>query len=130
MNLQESAEMYLKTVMLLEKSNDVVRAVDIARQMQFSRPTVSEQIKRLTALGFLQVNDKKQISLTKKGRQIAEDTDNRHNGLVDFFVQIGVSEDTAFEDACRIEHYISQETINCMQDFLQNCRQQSNENLD
>ena len=130
MNVQESAEMYLKTILILEKRIGIVRAIDIAREMQFSRPTVSQQIKNLTANGYLEVDNKKQIFLSPKGREIAEETYYRHNGLVDFFIWIGVSEDTALEDACRIEHYISQETINCMQDFLQNCRQQSNENLE
>lgn len=122
MNLQESAEMYLKTILILEKRNGIVRAIDIAREMQFSRPTVSQQIKNLTANGYLEVNDKKQIFLSPKGLQIAEDTYYRHNGLVDFFIWIGVSEDTALEDACRIEHYISRETFDRMREYFDNCR--------
>lgn len=122
MNVQESAEMYLKTILILEKRIGIVRAIDIAREMQFSRPTVSQQIKNLTANGYLEVDNKKQIFLSPKGREIAEETYYRHNGLVDFFIWIGVSEDTALEDACRIEHYISQETFNRMREYFDNCR--------
>ena len=122
MNVQESAEMYLKTILILEKRIGIVRAIDIAREMQFSRPTVSQQIKNLTANGYLEVNNKKQIFLSPKGREIAEETYYRHNGLVDFFIWIGVSEDTALEDACRIEHYISQETFDRMREYFDNCR--------
>jgi Mn-dependent DtxR family transcriptional regulator len=122
MNVQESAEMYLKTILILEKRIGIVRAIDIAREMQFSRPTVSQQIKNLTANGYLEVNNKKQIFLSPKGREIAEETYYRHNGLVDFFIWIGVSEETALEDACRIEHYISQETFDRMREYFDNCR--------
>lgn len=122
MNVQESAEMYLKTILILEKRIGIVRAIDIAREMQFSRPTVSQQIKNLTANGYLEVDNKKQIFLSPKGREIAEETYYRHNGLVDFFIWIGVSEETALEDACRIEHYISQETFDRMREYFDNCR--------
>lgn len=122
MNVQESVEMYLKTILILEKRIGIVRAIDIAREMQFSRPTVSQQIKNLTANGYLEVDNKKQIFLSPKGREIAEETYYRHNGLVDFFIWIGVSEDTALEDACRIEHYISQETFDRMREYFDKCR--------
>jgi Mn-dependent DtxR family transcriptional regulator len=122
MNLQESAQMYLKTILLLEKRNGSVRAIDIAREMQFSRPTISQQIKNLAAHGYLELNDKKLIFLSQEGRKIAEETYRRHNGLVDFFIWIGVNEETAVEDACRIEHYISQETFDRMREYFDYCR--------
>lgn len=128
MNLQESAEMYLKTILILEKRNGSVRAIDIARQMQFSRPTVSQQLKNLIANGYLEVDEKKQIILTSKGRQVAEETNRYHHGLVEFFTKIGVSKETAFDDACRIEHYISQETFDCIQEFLDNVAQTRTKN--
>ena len=114
MNTQESTEMYLKNILILEKRNGTVRAVDIARQMQFSRPTVSQQIKRLAADGYLELDPNKRISLTPKGKRIAEETYNRHNSLAEIFIWLGVNEQTAFEDACRIEHYISTETFNAL----------------
>ncbi len=120
MNIQESAEMYLETILILEKKNGSVRAIDIAHHMQFSRPTVSEQIKRLAADGYLEMDEGKHISLTSKGRQIAEETYNRHNSLAEIFIWMGVSEQTAFEDACRIEHYISAETFSCLRQHYEN----------
>ena len=104
--------MYLETILILEKNKNAVRAIDIATSMQFARPTVSQQIKRLAADGYLEVDAEKHISLTPKGREIAEETYNRHNSLAEIFIWMGVTEETAFEDACRIEHYISAETFN------------------
>ena len=99
MNLQESAEMYLETILILEKTKGSVRAIDIARHMQFSRPTISQQIKRLSGDGYLELDEKKNISLTPKGRLIAEETYRRHNSLAEIFIWMGVSEETAFKDA-------------------------------
>jgi len=114
MNSQESAEMYLETILILEKKNGTVRAIDIAHHMHFARPTVSQQIKRLAADGYLELDPNKRISLTPKGKRIAEETYNRHNSLAEIFIWLGVNEQTAFEDACRIEHYISTETFNAL----------------
>ena len=122
MNLQESAEMYLETILILEKKNGIVRAIDIAHYMHFSRPTVSQQIKRLAADDYLELDANKHIYLTPKGRQIAEETYSRHNSLAEFFIWLGVSEQTAFEDACRIEHYISAETFNCLRQYFEKNR--------
>ena len=122
MNSQESAEMYLETILILEKKNGNVRAIDIAHHMQFSRPTVSEQVKRLAADGYLELDANKRISLTPKGLQIAEETYNRHNSLAEIFIWMGVSQPTAFEDACRIEHYISTETFNALRQHYENDR--------
>ncbi|HOZ37651.1 MAG TPA: metal-dependent transcriptional regulator [Anaerolineaceae bacterium] len=122
MNSQESAEMYLETILILEKKNGNVRAIDIAHRMQFSRPTVSEQVKRLAADGYLELDADKHISLTPKGLQIAEETYNRHNSLAEIFIWMGVSQQTAFEDACRIEHYISTETFNALRQHYENDR--------
>ncbi len=126
MNLLESAEMYLETILILEKKNGNVRAIDIARHMQFSRPTVSQQIKRLAVAGYLELDANKHIYLTSKGRQIAEETYNRHNSLAEIFIWLGVSQQTAFEDACRIEHYISAETFNCLRNHYENDQKNAN----
>jgi Mn-dependent transcriptional regulator len=123
MNLQESAEMYLETILILEKKSSTVRAIDIAHAMRFSRPTVSQQISRLAANGYLELDDRKHISLTPKGRQIAEEIYKRHNSLAEIFIWIGVSEETAFADACRIEHYISAETFTCLRQHFEGFRQ-------
>ncbi len=122
MNLQESAEMYLETILVIKKENGTVRAIDIARHMQFSRPTVSQQIKRLAEDGYLELDANKHISLTAKGRLIAEETYKRHNSLAEIFIWMGVSEQTAYEDACRVEHYISKETFDCLRQHYENAR--------
>jgi len=125
MNLQESAEMYLETILILEKKNGTVRAIDIANHMQFSRPTISQQIKRLVAEDYLELDANRHISLSPKGRRIAEETYKRHNSLAEIFIWMGVSEQTAFEDACRIEHYISAETFNCLRQYYENQRKRA-----
>ena len=122
MNSQESAEMYLETILILEKKNGNVRAIDIAHHMQFSRPTVSQQLRRLAAEGYLELDANKRISLTPKGVQIAAETYSRHNSLAEIFIWMGVSEQTAYEDACRIEHYISKETFDCLRQHYENAR--------
>lgn len=122
MNLQESAEMYLETVLVLQKEKGIVRAIDIARQMQFSRPTVSQQIRRLAEDGYLELDASKHIYLTAKGRLIAEETYDRHNCLAKIFIWMGVSKQTAYEDACRVEHYISKETFNCLRQHHENAQ--------
>ena len=127
MNLLESAEMSLETILILEKTKGSVRAIDIARHMQFSRPTISQQIKRLSGDGYLELDEKKNISLTPKGRLIAEETYRRHNSLAEIFIWMGVSEETAFKDACRIEHYISAETFNCLRQHYQKARENANQ---
>ena len=126
MNLQESAEMYLETILILESRIPTVRAIDIAHHMQFSRPTVSQQIKRLAADGYLEVDANKHVALTPKGRRVAEETYNRHNSLAEIFIWMGVSEQTAFEDACRIEHYISAETFQRLRQHYEKNRQSTN----
>lgn len=122
MDLQESAEMYLKTILMLEKKLGTVRSIDIARQMQFSGPTVSQQMKRLSQNGLIEIDQKKHIHLTPQGHKIAQETYHRYNSLAEFFVWMGVNEDTAFQDACRIEHYISQETFDCLVDYYKYCK--------
>ena len=122
MNLQESAEMYLKTILMLEKKSGNVRAIDIARQMQFSRPTVSQQMKRLSQNGLIEIDQQKHIHLTPQGHKIAQETYDRYNSLAEFFVWMGVDEDIAFQDACRIEHYISQETFDSLVAYDKYCK--------
>ena len=123
MNIEESAEMYLETILILSKENEHVRAIDIANHMHFSRPTVSQQIRRLADSGYLELDANKHIFLTRKGREIAEETYDRHNSLAEIFIWMGVSEQIAFEDACRIEHYISAQTFNCLRRHYENERQ-------
>ena len=118
MVIQEAAEMYLETILRLKNKTGVVRAVDIAREMGYSKPTISEQLKKFRENGYVEVNNEGHISLTLKGMEIAESTLERHNVLGVILQKIGVSKDTAIEDACRIEHYISEETFQCLKDYF------------
>ena len=112
--MQESAEMYLETILVLGNEGRQVRAIDIATRMGHSRPTVSEWLKKLVSAGYVVVGDDHMVSLTGKGRDKAEHVYERHVMLTKLFESIGVSPDTAVADACRVEHYISDETFDCL----------------
>ena len=112
MNIQESAEMYLETIHVLSQKNDVVRSIDVARKMGFSKPSVSRAMKNLKTENYIDIDEEGHITLLDKGLKIADKIYERHLILTDYFTKIGVSPETAEEDACRIEHVISDETFN------------------
>lgn len=118
MDLHESGEMYLETILILKNQNEYVRSIDIAHTMDFSKPSVSRAIKLLKESQLIVVDDKGYIDFTDEGRRIAEKLYGRHQILTEFLVSIGVSAKQAEEDACRIEHIISDETQQCIQNFL------------
>ena len=118
MDLHESGEMYLETILILKNQNEYVRSIDIAHTMDFSKPSVSRAIKLLKESQLIVVDDKGYIDFTDDGRRIAEKVYGRHQILTEFLVSIGVSAKQAEEDACRIEHIISDETQQCIQNFL------------
>ena len=118
MDLHESGEMYLETILILKNQNEYVRSIDIAHTMDFSKPSVSREIKLLKESQLIVVDDKGYIDFTDEGRRIAEKVYGRHQILTEFLVSIGVSAKQAEEDACRIEHIISDETQQCIQNFL------------
>ena len=110
MKISESAEMYLETILVLSKKGDV-HAIDIVRAMNFSRPTVSVAIHNLEKEKLLKISDEDHITLEPAGLEIAEKIYERHTVLTSFFIKLGVSENIAAEDACKIEHDISDETF-------------------
>ena len=114
MRMQESAEMYLETILVLSEGGAEPRAVDIARKLGFSRPSVSNALKELNRDGYVSYKDSKYVVLTEQGLEIAEKIYARHLVLTNLLLAAGVSEDTAREDACRIEHYISDETFEAL----------------
>lgn len=113
MQIRESAEMYLETILVLSQKGDV-RSIDIARAMDFSRPSVSVTVHNLEKEHYIKINENGTISLEPAGREIAERIYERHTVLTEILVSIGVSEETASEDACKIEHDISVETFDCI----------------
>lgn len=116
MKIQESAEDYLESVLMLSQTQEYVRAADLCRRLGFSRPTVSQAVHELAADGYLALDAANHITLTEKGLPIAERTLERHNVIANIFLSIGVPEEIAYEDACRVEHYISPETFACMKE--------------
>ena len=116
MVIQEAAEMYLETILVLHKRQGAVRAIDIANEMGYSKPTVSEQMKKFRENGYIFVNGEGHITLSEAGRKIAERTYERHNVISEIFMGLGVSREVAYADACRVEHYISQETFERMRE--------------
>lgn len=117
--MSESIEMYLETILILHKRLGHVRAIDIVHEMGYSKPTVSQQMKRLSAKGLVHVDQQGFITLTDEGREIADMILERHNELSKILVYLGVEESTAAEDACRIEHYISAETFDAIKAYFQ-----------
>ena len=111
MVLQESGEMYLETVLVLSQKKQLVRAVDIGEEMGFSRPSVSRAVHLLKDGGFLDIEGDGAITLTDAGREIAEKIYERHTVLTRWLVSLGVDEETAVADACKIEHDISDKSF-------------------
>ncbi len=117
MVLRESAEMYLENVYVLSKEKERVRSVDIAKAMHFSRPSVSVTVHGLEKEGYLTIEDQS-IFLTEKGLEVAKRIYERHLVISSLLKAIGVSEQTAVEDACRMEHVISSETFDCIKNAI------------
>ena len=118
MKIQRSAEDYFETIYILKKRNGSVRAIDIVNEMGFSKPTVSVAMKKFRENGFITVDPDGQINLTQQGLFIAERTFEKHNVIARALLMLGVSEETAYEDSCRIEHCISDESFTAIKDFL------------
>lgn len=111
MKIHESAENYLETILMLHNRKGMVRSIDIANELGFSKPSVSVAMKNLRENGYIEVSHEGFISLMPKGLEIAEKMLERHNLLTNWLTALGVSPDVAAEDACRIEHVLSAETF-------------------
>lgn len=118
MRIQESGEMYLETILILSRSTPHVRSIDIVEHMGFSKPSVSRAVGLLRNGGYICVDDDGYITLTDLGLEVAEKIYDRHNILTSFLVSIGVSEDVAASDACKIEHVLSDESLEAIKKQL------------
>ena len=118
MKIQESAEMYLETILILSKKSAHVRSIDICEHMNFSKPSVSRAVNLLKSGGYVTVDKDGYLSLTDDGREIAEKIYERHNVLTRFLTQIGVEKEIAAQDACRIEHVLSDESIEAIKRYI------------
>lgn len=114
MTIHESAENYLETILILSKRQGQVRSIDIANELHFSKPSVSVAMKNLRQNGYIQVNDTGHITLTDAGLTIANNVLERHQLITSLFIALGVSPEVAAEDACRMEHVISEESFHAL----------------
>ena len=114
MHLQESGEMYLETIYVLSKTSDAVRAVDVGEHLGYSKPSVSRAMGILKSGGYVVTNEFGHLQLTDTGRAVAEKIFERHTVLTEVLVSLGVSREMAAEDACKIEHVISDESFEAM----------------
>ncbi len=111
MKIHESAEDYLESILILKSRLGNVRSIDIANYFDYSKASISVAMKNLRVSGYINVDEKGYISLTEKGSEIADKMYERHTILTKWLVSLGVDENTALEDACRIEHVISDESF-------------------
>lgn len=111
MNIYESSEDYLERILIIKEKKGTVRSIDIAESMNFSKPSVSVAMKKLRENGYILVDNSGLITLTEKGLQIANHTYEKHKLLSTLLMNLGVSEEVAREDACKIEHDLSDETF-------------------
>ncbi len=114
MNIHKSAEDYLEMILMLREQKGYARSIDIAAALGVTKPSVSFAMKKLRENGYIHMGADSLISLTDKGYAIARKIYDRHRKLIQYLVQIGVPEEIATEDACRIEHDISQETFDAI----------------
>ena len=117
--IYESAENYLETILILKERNGSVRSIDIVRELDFSKPSVSVAMKNLKEKGLISIDGSGNRSVTEEGLTIASEVYERHKVLSRALIELGVSEETAAVDACRIEHYISSESFDKIKEYIE-----------
>ena len=120
MKVQESAENYLETILILQRRIGAVRSIDIANELEYSKPSVSVAMRHLREQELISVDGSGYITLLPKGQMIAERIFERHEMITAWLVNMGVSREIAAEDACRIEHVISEESFNALKRHIEN----------
>ena len=120
MRLQESGEMYLEAILVLHRKNGHVRSIDVSEYLGYSKPSVSRAMGLLKEGGYIVVEDDGGLLLTDAGREIAEKIYERHTLLTMLLVKLGVSEETAAADACKLEHAISDESFRAIKEYVHN----------
>ncbi len=118
MHLQESGEMYIESIYVLNKRMGYVRSIDVCEHLGYSKPSVSRAMSLLKKGGFVEADQNGFLTLTDAGREVAEKMYQRHTILSEFLIKLGVSEQTACEDACKIEHHISDESFNAIKKYI------------
>lgn len=120
MKIYESAEDYLESILTLRKKLGAVRSIDVVNDLGVSKPSVSVAMKKLRENGYIAMDSDGHITLLPAGEAIANKVYERHELLTRFFTRLGVSEETAAADACKVEHVLSQETFDCIKQLLEN----------
>lgn len=119
LKIQESAENYLETILVLSKRLGAVRSIDIVNELEFAKPSVSVYVRNLRDNGFIAIDKSGYITLTETGLKIAEEIYERHQILTRMLIHLGVDQTTAENDACRIEHVISTESFHAIKHHLE-----------
>ena len=119
MKIQESAENYLETILILQKNKGAVRSIDIVNELDYSKPSVSVAMKNLRENGYIEMDNDGFITLLPPGKEIAEKMYERHTFLSEWLTSLGVPGEIAVQDACRIEHVLSTETFEAIKRFVQ-----------
>lgn len=117
MVIKESAENYLEAILMLHKKNGYVRSIDVANELNFSKPSVSVAMKHFREEGYINVADDGGITLTEKGRDVATRVYERHQLIAKILMDLGVDKETAYEDSCKIEHDLSQESFEKIREY-------------
>ena len=118
MNLLESGEMYLETILILSKERERVRSIDVVNYMGFSKPSVSRAVRNLKDAGYIEVGDDNSLTLTETGHEVAEKIYERHQVLTGMLMALGVDRKIASEDACKIEHDLSDVTFEAIKNHF------------
>lgn len=118
MKIMESAENYLETILILQKRNGSVRSIDIVNELDYTKPSVSIAMKNLRENGYIEMNSGGFITLLESGRKIAEKMYERHTFISDWLISLGVNPAVAVDDACRMEHVISEESFTAIKNHV------------
>lgn len=119
MKLHESGEDYLEAILMIEKNKELVRSIDIANELKVTKPSVSRAIHILEERGYITIDANSYLHLSEEGRAIAEKIFERHEVFTKFLMHIGVEENIAAQDACRIEHAVSEDSFQALKEFIQ-----------
>ena len=118
MKIRESAENYLEAILMIKNKKNTVRSIDVANELGFTKPSVSVAMKNFREEGYISVDDEGGITLTEKGMSVAERVYERHRVIAKALIALGVDEDVAYEDSCKIEHDISDMTFEKIKAYL------------
>ena len=119
MAIHQSGEDYLEVILVLKKRLGVVRSIDIVNELHYKKPSVSIAMKKLRESGYIVTDSEGHITLTEQGQEVAERVYERHQVLTSMLVSLGVDPETAADDACKIEHHLSQQTFECLKSHFQ-----------